>query len=277
MNQKKCPKCGESNPPEAVMCWACYTPLAGGAVAGAGGVAATTATAHAKAPARHEKARSDDDDEKKAIAPWQIGAVLLALLLAGGFGFMMLRGDSGSAVGGVTDDTGGSGGIAYPIPGTGKVRIPGMVSPGGAGSTPSMTTLPQTPQNQPSYSVTTPPSRNATWATIGILPTGSVTLQQAAGLALIARQRLTQGRSYQGVYIYVFRDRGAAAAFQQSQRSRSGAPLQGGDYAALANVWPDTLVRYEYNFGNKSEDVRFPSNDAGNWWTRASNYVPARD
>jgi len=27
MNMQTCPKCGEANPDEAVMCWACYTPL----------------------------------------------------------------------------------------------------------------------------------------------------------------------------------------------------------------------------------------------------------
>ena len=31
--QKQCPKCGEKNPAEAVMCWACYTSLSGGAMA----------------------------------------------------------------------------------------------------------------------------------------------------------------------------------------------------------------------------------------------------
>ena len=29
METKRCPKCGEENPPEAVLCWACYTPFSG--------------------------------------------------------------------------------------------------------------------------------------------------------------------------------------------------------------------------------------------------------
>ena len=60
MNPKKCPKCGESNPPEAVMCWACYTPLSGSA---GSGPSSQSTPAHAA------------ESEKKAIPPWQLGLV----------------------------------------------------------------------------------------------------------------------------------------------------------------------------------------------------------
>ena len=274
MNQKKCPKCGESNPPEAVMCWACYTPLTGGA-AGAGSVAAATATAGARpqTSSRPDTAR-DEDDNKTGIAPWQIGAVVVALLLAGGFAFMLTRGSSSDSAGVVSNT-----GSAYPRPDTGQVRLPGVVPRGGASSSGAMpmTNLPKTAPNQASYTVTTPPARGASWATIGIMPTTSVTPDQAKALALIARQRLSLGRSFQGVYVYVFRTRAAASTFQQFQISRGGAPLTGGDYSTLSDIWPDTLLRYEYNAGNKSEDVRQPATDGSGWWSRESNYTPARD
>lgn len=275
MNQKKCPKCGESNPPEAVMCWACYTPLTGGGVAGAaaGGVAATTATARAKAPARPDRARSDDDDEKKAIAPWQIGAVMVALLLAGGFAFMMMsRGssDDGEPLGG---------GVPLKAPGGGasSLVVPGASSSSSSSSmgiTNGTVQMPQQRSDQASYRITTSPGRDVAWPSIGIMPSTGVSTTQAAALAKAAFEQIARGRNYKGAYVYVFSDRDAATAFQNFQKSRHGAPMQNSDYSTLSEVWPKTLVRYEYNNGN--EDVRYPGSNPGDWWSRASNYTKAR-
>ena len=272
MNQKKCPKCGESNPPEAVMCWACYTPLSGGAVATAGGAA--TATARSKAPARPDKARSDDDDkDKTAIAPWQIGAVVLALLLVGGFAFMVTSRGS-------TDDGAPLGGGA-PIkpPGSDMTRL---VVPGAGASSSNISVgitngtvqMPQQSSNQASYRITTPPGRDVEWPSIGIMPSTGVSTTQAAALAKAAFQQVARGRSWKGAYVYVFSDRDAATAFQNFQKTRRGAPLQNSDYSTLSEVWPKTLVRYEYNNGN--EDIRYPGSNTSDWWAQASHYTKAR-
>ena len=61
MNNKtqKCPKCGEENPAEAVMCWACYTPL-------------SAAKAHAPRP---EPAPADEKPTSEKIKRWLSDAV----------------------------------------------------------------------------------------------------------------------------------------------------------------------------------------------------------
>ena len=256
------------------MCWACYTPLTGSGVAAAGGAAATATTARAKASARPDKPRSsEDDDKKKAIAPWQIGAVLGALLIAGGFAFMMLRG------GGAEDDSAPLGGSAplKPPGGGSSLVVPGASSSSSSSSlgiTNGTVQMPQQRSDQASFRITTPPGRDVAWPSIGIMPSASVSSTQAAALAKAAFQQVARGRGYKGAYVYVFSDRDAATAFQDFQKSRRGAPMQNSDYGTLSEVWPKTLVRYEYNNGN--EAVRYPSASPGDWWSQPSSYTKAR-
>lgn len=247
------------------MCWACYTPLTGDA-------AATAAAARpGKAPPRADAHREEKED-KKAIAPWQIGVVVLALLIAGGGAFMMTRGST-SADESLLDNSS----APFPAPDRGTIRVPGPSQSSESGVMQSGTVqVPQTQtQDQPSFTMTTPPARGVAWPSVGIVPTTSVNAQQAAALALMARKQLTRGSNYQAIYVYVFRDRNAASKFQTFQRANRGAPLQGDDYTTLSDLWASTLVRYEYNRGN--EDVRYPSTNTNSWWSTESHYTKARE
>ncbi|RYG70864.1 hypothetical protein EON80_06595 [bacterium] len=70
MASKKCPKCGEDNPAEAVMCWACYTPLSGGPAVGS--MSTATASLAAKGPVGKGPVGVpgvEEDSGKKASIP----------------------------------------------------------------------------------------------------------------------------------------------------------------------------------------------------------------
>jgi hypothetical protein len=69
---KKCPKCGEDNPAEAVMCWACYTPLSAAGGAPLGATAAMSAGALAQGPmgkAGSGPTPVEGEKEKKPVDP----------------------------------------------------------------------------------------------------------------------------------------------------------------------------------------------------------------
>jgi hypothetical protein len=252
VNQKKCPKCGENNPAEAVMCWACYTPLSGAPVASGPIPGSTPAPGQAS--------------EKKPIAPWQIGVIGLALLIAAGFGISTLVG------GAPPNDTGMGGNIIVEDPGT---RTPQTFTP------PSNTNVPppEAPQspgtNQPqptqvtvpTYTVTTQPDKRWSQATVGIVPAqGTMREQDAARLAAGLGRKLRG--PWRSTHIYVFADQQTANTFQQFQRNRDGKPLDANDYAQLNSVWPNTLVRYEIN--GRNESVRYPKSNPNGWWAGAA-------
>lgn len=265
MNQKKCPKCGELNPQEAVMCWACYTPLTGDSAA----ATATTAAARKPAP---PSGNTRAEKDKVAVAPWQIGVVVAALLAAGVAGFMMMGG-SGDTETVVANQLPVLSPDKMAIPGKVRPGAPGITMPSGGGGGAPTVSMPQRDTSKPSFSITTAPARNTQWATVGIVPTTSVSGDQARALALAARKQVMAGQQYKGAYIYVFGNRNVASVFQKFQRSNRGAPLSGDDYSSLSEIWPETLVRYEFNAGN--EDIRFPSQSPNDWWSRESNYTKA--
>lgn len=250
MNQKKCPKCGENNPAEAVMCWACYTPLSGAPVA-SGPIPGST-PAPGEAP------------EKKPIAPWQIGVIGLALLIAAGFGISTMMGGSTADMGMDTPIPNVQPPMNTNVPvasgGTVNVEAPGLQQ-----------SIAQTPQQQldrgavSAYTVTTQPNRKWPIATVGIVPTQpNIAPAQAAKLAATLGRRMKG--SWKNTHIYVFSDAQAADAFQQYQRGRDNAPLEPNDYSQLQNVWRSTLARYEIS--NGVESIRYPQQNA-NWWAGA--------
>jgi hypothetical protein len=248
VNQKKCPKCGENNPVEAVMCWACYTPLSGSAAAG------TSGTGPPGGPA---SAHAGGDTNKKAIAPWQIGVIGAAILVVAGMAFMSMRGPDTPEY---PTTGGGSGGsipeITFPPqpnPSTVQVDVPAPTSSSGAPA----------PAPQPPYTITTSPSTKSSVATVGMVPNQPVSAQQAAALAAGMKQRL-RGGPWRSMHVYVFADQAAAREFNEHQRGRDGAPLGLDDYKSLQSVWQRTLARYENNGG--AEGVRYPQSNPSGWW-----------
>lgn len=264
MNQKKCPKCGEMNPGEAVMCWACYTPLAGGAggaVAGADGAGGTAAMS--------TPTIISDEGEKKPVEKWQIALIGVALLLGVGFGVRsMIGGETGGDDGtGTADNMGtitttvvdpGNGGapVAPPSPGTTTtVPNPGM---GGGG--------PVAPEPAP-YTVVSPANPQSDWGVLGIVPTvPNITPQRAASLAAAAYKQF-KNNGWKAMHIYVFADNQAGQVFSDFQLPRRSAALGAGDYGQLTQLWPRCLVRYEVN-GPRAR-VHYPSKQPNSWWSRS--------
>lgn len=258
MNQKKCPKCGELNPPEAVMCWACYTPLSGD-----GGSAA----------AAPRPAVQSEEREKPGFATWQIGLVVVVLLGAIGFGAKTFLGSSSEEDGdmpaptapdrpGPRNNIGGNNNtntnfnssIPSPSPGTQPVQ-------------------PATPQTG-SYSVVASPNPKYTWGVIGIVPSDpNTTTDQAAQMAAGMRQKMmSNNKKWAKLHIYVFKDRQTGNTFRKYQTGRKGAPLDGPDYQNLSgNVWPNTLIRYEYDRG--VEGVQIPQQNPTAWWGTKTNFA----
>lgn len=250
-NKKRCPKCGEENPPEAVMCWACYTPLSAAASAGAG----------AGATKRQAKssAQTIDDDEgesKQAAQPWQIAVIAIGLM------FMLFWvGKNFLPSGSSSDD----------IP----PAVAPLMDPGGS-TAPAPATQTSTPSTSSNISAVAPqklpftiavsPNPNITVGTMAIVPTNpNISTAQAASLASFTRSQFTQMKRWNKLYIYVFRDQQSAKRFASYQRDRRGAPLNGDDYRNLTSLWGSALSCYEYN--NGSEHVYTPTNNPSGWWS----------
>ena len=244
------------NPAEAVMCWACYTPLTGGA-AGVGGTAAMAATPVATA----------EPKEKKAIEPWQLGVVGLAVLLALGFGASQMMGGGGDNV--EPDATPGTIPKPPPRPGspatgpspdvfTGKVNVP---QSGGGGQVDVSKAL--------NYSVASPPNPDKQWGVVALVPNDpNVTPQIAAGMAQFAFQQFGGKTKWKAMQIFVFRNREAALQFNRFQIGRKYDVVADDDYPSLAAIWPSCMVRFESN-GNAAPDIRFPSQRPTSWWRGA--------
>ncbi len=258
MSQKKCPKCGEMNPAEAVMCWACYTPLTAGAVAG-GGTAAMAATPVTTA----------EKKEKKAVEPWQIGVVAVAVVLALGFGVSQMMGSSGGE--GTTDNVAGpipkpprtsgrdSGPSPDPFTGTLTVPAPG----GGAGTSMKIADVVE-------YDVVSPPNPDLQWGVVGLAAKDpNVSSQRAAGMATFAHQQFGGQSKWKAMQIFVFKTREAATQFNRFQIGRKYDVVADDDYPGLAALWPNCIVRYEVN-GNGAPDIRFPSKSPNGWWRGAA-------
>jgi hypothetical protein len=256
VNQKKCPKCGENNPAEAVMCWACYTPLSGGGAVAAGAGAATASGAVA-APGT---AVAHEESNKKAIPPWQIGVIVVALLLGIGFGVSQFMGGSSS------DVIEGPGGTEYSAPLAEPINPGSEPPPQVSGPAPEpgpVTGGPVQPEFAP-FDMIAPPNINSQWGVMAIVPTRSgVDGRKAVALAAFAR-RAFQNPRWRAVHVYVFADRQAALQFKEYQRNRQSEVLGAGDMAALSNLWSRCVVRYEFNGGR--ENVRYPSRNPSGWW-----------
>ncbi|MDQ3813224.1 MAG: zinc finger Ran-binding domain-containing protein [Armatimonadota bacterium] len=258
-NQKKCPKCGEDNPAEAVMCWACYTPLTGAAAAapavaaggpglkppGAPGVAGVAGAPGAPgAPGL----TVEEGEAKKAVQPWQLAIIGVVLLIVLGVGGMMMMGG------------GGGGGEAEPTENIGKPASPGKQPPStGSGPAAAAPAIPAGPLPQPGgpggnvtpkafpYSMVAPPNSELDFATMGIVATEQdVSEREAKQLALFAGEQIKKVKGWRGMDIYVFNDTQAAQVFANYQNEKRGFPLDAAGYndPNLTAVWPKVMARY---------------------------------
>ena len=266
MATKKCPKCGEENPAEAVMCWACYTPLAGGAAAVAGGGLVTprggaAAVTPAGSAAAHDEEKAPVDPKIFVIVGLLIAAAVIGSFTSGIFG----GGGSDGVVPDVTPITGGDGGTTGPPPGPPQppVQAPVFTPPTntGQGTDPSVAA--------PQWKVVVAPDPRQPVGTMGIIiNTPNASPSQALSLAKFAKQTFERGGRWTGMQVVAFTDQNAAKTFLKYQAQRKGAALTPYEYQDLANqgMWGSVPAYYETQ--GKTEMPYYPSNNPKNWWSR---------
>lgn len=266
MATKKCPKCGEENPAEAVMCWACYTPLAGGAAAVAGGGLVTPrGGAAAVTPAGTAAAQ---EEQKSAVDPkiFIVVGLLIGAAIIGSFTTGIIGGGGKSDAGTTVDvnqvDDGGDTGVGEPIP---APRVPAP-----APQPPVFPSVPDsTGQTQvaPQTKVVVPPDPRQTVGTMGIvLNSPNVSTRQALALAKFAKQQFEPGGKWKGMQVVVFNNQEAAVIFRKYQAQRQGKPLTASQYQELADqgLWSNVPAYYETR--GKTEYPYSPSASPKNWW-----------
>lgn len=262
--QKQCPKCGEKNPAEAVMCWACYTSLTGG-----GGGA--TALAGAAGGAIGGPAPMADSGEKKSMDPKLLGIVGVCLLAAVGFGVNTMMSGGGSE-----DDPLPSGGTVVPDKGGSTqtpVTIPPVVSSGGPNpvspSAPSQGEIKQASKTP--YTMVSAPSLRYAGATVIIVPTqNNVSTSEAKALASVAYTQIMQQKKFSPVEIFVFNDEQSAQLLGGYQSKNRGAPLTTSDYGNpdIASCWKQAVLR-QLSDGRKTV-YSSPQSNPTNFWASDS-------
>lgn len=266
MAQKKCSKCGELNPPEAVMCWACYTPLSGGGAPSMAGMAGGGGAMRASAEAT---------SIKKPVEPWQLGVIGFGVLVAVVMGARSMMGGTGNIT--VVEAISSAPPTTVPdstSPNTAPTMTTATLSGGGGAAAPSIVPAALPQPGKMAFTVSLPPKRGVSWATMAIVPTqAGTTPQAAASLAAAARQQLAGTGDWKGVYIYVFSDQASASKLRAFQADRDGQPLGQSDYQSLSAIWPRTLARYEYSKG--WEAIRYPATNPTGWWQGQSKYGKA--
>lgn len=260
MAQKKCPKCGEDNPAEAVMCWACYTPLSGGAATAGpptrGGVPGP--------PGSQAPGGEPTEKKKMELDPKMIGIVAF-LVVGGGLAVVM---NTGILSGGGGEDDGGTP-SAPAAPADPPPADPNAgQAPPGPGAAPAFIASANLPAPQPlPYTTVVPPNGRFATGTVGILPTNTaITPIQAGSLARFARTQYLRRGKWKAMQIVVFTDANTARLFADFQARKRGAPLTQADYRQLAdaNIWRNTSA-YLQSAG-KSERIDYPSKSPYSWW-----------
>ena len=266
MANKKCPKCGEDNPAEAVMCWACYTPLTAGAGAamGAGGMGAAGAATLPRPGGPMGVPSAVNEGEKKQIDPkiFLVGGLLLVAAVVALFTTGIIGGSSPPGVidngipTTITTDTGfvGTSGMAATPP----PPPPPPTNNGPTGGSGEVVTPPA-----PSYSMVSSPNPRYSVATFGITPAQpNVSEAQATNLASTAGSSMSRSRKWDGMQIFVFRDAASASSFKQFMSQRQGKPLGAGDYQGLASQGALSGAIVYYEVRGKTGRVSYPSRGA---------------
>ena len=109
---------------------------------------------------------------------------------------------------------------------------------------------------------------------MAIVPTAAASSQDAAGLAATACRQMVKTGKWDGMYVYVFQDSQSAARFRKYQKERGGQPLTDNDFSRLQDLWPNTLLRYDYSKGY--EALRYPAKNPGSWWGGKSQFSRSR-
>ena len=264
MASKKCPKCGEDNPAEAVMCWACYTPLSGGPILAGGATIGGPATAGigSKGAGPVGVPGGDEEPVKKGIDPKMIGVG--AFLVVGALVAFLVNG--GMSGGGGDDSASNSVTIvnqpAAPAPGPGQPPPPPPPPPSGGTTAAAVAPLPLP------FTTVSPPSPQSETGTMGILVNKpGITPNQAIGFARFAKGQYSRNGKWKRMQICVFTDQASATAFTTYQGKRRGAELTDDDYRQLADrgVWAGTPAFLESR-GNR-DSLYYPSRNPTSWWT----------
>lgn len=260
MASKKCPKCGEDNPAEAVMCWACYTPLSGSAPLGAGLAAAATAGAMPKTVGAPIGVPQTQQPAKKGIDPKLIGVG--AFLLVGGLAALLMSGlmggKSGEVVATGVDPTAPID-FAPSIPSGGgrpvAVAPPMLGGGGGGGAPPAPAPLP--------FKTVASPGGGFKTGTMGILVAGNANM---AGAAKFAKDQFASNGRWTNMQVAVFTDPATGDAFAKFQSARKNAPLTNAEFRELADsgVWNNTPVFLDSR--GSQERIYYPSRSPQSWW-----------
>ncbi len=262
MASKKCPKCGEDNPAEAVMCWACYTPLSGGPAMAGAGLAGATGFAGKTSLGQGPVGVPDvgEAPSKKAVDPKLIG--LVAFLLIGAVVGFLINGGMSSTAGTVTADTGTEAPADPEAPPPPPVAPPPPLSV--APSDSSAAAVAPVPVI---FSTVTSPNPKFETGTVGILVPPNKS-GQAASSAKFVRDQLARNGRWTRMQVVVFTDSATAEAFRAYQGPRGGQPLSANDYRQLATqgVWANTPAFLESS--GKKEVVHVPSSNPNGWWGR---------
>lgn len=266
MNQKKCPKCGENNPPEAVMCWACYTPLSGGAVA-----SATAGPGGGPRGAGTGAVAADSGQGGVSIPSWAYaaGGIVLAIVVLMGAKILLFSGDSsaGTDTTATTSDT--SGGTSGPFTSGGGGSRGTSGSSGSSGSSSSGPSSPsqQAPAQQDiPFNMIVSPNEQSPVGVLGIVPKAQTGPTQAAGMARFASTfyASSKGHTWSQLQVYVFADINAGNRFKDFQVRRKNWALDEDAFSSLNDVWPNTQAVVVFN-GNRLSKVVYPQSDANFW------------
>ncbi len=256
MASKKCPKCGEDNPAEAVMCWACYTPLSGSAPLGAGlagGVATAgampkTAGAPIGIPQTEAPAKKGIDPKVIGVGAFLLVAVVAAIFMSGALGGKPTV-EMGTTFVPQEDFVPSTNGGAPPS----SVTVPTLGTGSGTGSAPPAP-VPQ--------AFTTIASPSAKWntGTLGILLTGN---SSPAGAAKFAKDQFARNGNWANMQVAVFTDKATADSFAKYQSSHNNEPLAGGKFQELANqgIWANMPAFLDAR--GKQEKMYYPARSPG--------------
>ena len=257
--QKQCPKCGEKNPAEAVMCWACYTSLSGGVAAPGGTLAAPGAAT----------VMGDSGDKKKAD-PKQLAIIGVGLLVALGFGAKMMLGggeEKEEILPTFTSTKTGTG-TPPPTPTTSEPINTGTTVQTG-GTAPAQPAGPVVQAPPFPYTLAAAPNARLPYATMAIVPNqGELKESEAQALAKFADRYQQKAKKFPTVEIFVINNPQQARRFAEYQSSRRGEQMTDRDYQALQDVWGSTPVRYVNKNGKAS--FSSPQRSPGNFWNTSS-------
>lgn len=241
MNAKKCPKCGENNPAQAVMCWACYSPFMAASADGLAPVGSAVPVA-----------ADDGSSSGPSVPAWAymlIGTVLTIVVFMGAKYVV----SGGTEVNPIVPDTP-----------TTSTNPPGTVntprSPDSGPSTPGQ--APEIP-----FNLMVSPNEQAPVGVLAIVPKQQVSPTQAANVARFASNLWGQGKGHQWsrLQVYVFNDVETGNHFKDMQVRRKNWPLGADDFNSIPEVWPNTEAVCVFDRGRLAKVV-YPQRDPYNFW-----------